>query len=121
MDEDGRIAFRERPYPGSNLFSLASGGALFIRDPHCVLVDEQLNGGRYSELTEQDWYLIHPYLVENEKHFGIKVEELLTVDGVRRTPRDVYRKVEAVPLAVLSQVPDTDDSVWSAQAAGAAS
>src|SRR5208283_1326692 len=27
MDEDGNIIFLERPYPGSNLFSLASGGA----------------------------------------------------------------------------------------------
>ncbi len=121
MDEDGRMSFRERPYPGSNLFSLASGGALYIRDPHRVLVDEQLNGGRYAELTEQDWHLIHPYLLENEKHFGIKVEDLLTVDGVRRTPRDVYRKVEAVRLAVLTQIPETDDSVWAAEAAGAAS
>ncbi len=120
MDEDGRIIFLERPYPGSNLFSLASGGALYIRDPHRTTVEEQLNGGRYSELSEADWDLIHPYLVENEKHFGIRVDQLLTVDGVRRTPQEVYRKVEAVPLAVLTQIPDTDDSVWDAKAARAA-
>ncbi len=35
------------PYPGSNLLSLASGGAIYIRDPHRTLVDEQLNGGAY--------------------------------------------------------------------------
>ena len=62
MDEDGNIIFLERPYPGSNLFSLASGGALYIRDPHRTMVEEQLNGGRYSELSEEDWDLIHPYL-----------------------------------------------------------
>jgi len=116
-DEDGKIMFRQRPYPGSNLFSLASGGALYIRDPHGVIVEEQLNGGRFAELTDDDWNLIHPYLMENERHFGIQVEELLTVDGVCRPPRDVYRKVEAVPLAVLTQVPDTDDSVWASNAA----
>jgi len=118
MDEDGLITFLERPYPGSNLFSLASGGALYVRDPERVLVDEQLNGGRFAEVSERDWRLIHPYLEENEKHFGIKVDDLLTVDGVRRTPRDVYRKIEAVPLAVLTQIPETDDSVWAAKAAG---
>lgn len=121
MDEDGNIVFLERPYPGSNLFSLASGGALYVRDPHRTMVEEQLNGGRYSELSEEDWGLIHPYLLENEKHFGIRVDQLLTVDGVRRTPQEVYRKVEAVPLAVLTQIPETDDSVWDAGSAKAAS
>ena len=41
---------------------------------------------------------------------------ILTVDGVLRLPREVYRKVEAVPLSVLTQIPDTDDSVWAAKA-----
>jgi glutamate synthase domain-containing protein 3 len=116
-NEDGEIIFRERPYPGSNLFSLASGGALYIRDPHMVVVEEQLNGGRFAELSDADWSLIHPYLLENEKHFGIKLEELLTVNGVRRQPKEVYRKVEAVPLAVLTRIPSTDDSVWAANSA----
>jgi len=115
--EDGKIMFRKRPYPGSNLFSLASGGALYIRDPRRVIVEEQLNGGRFAELSDEDWNLICPYLMENEKHFGIPLERLLTVGGVRRSPREVYRKVEAVPLAVLTQVPDTDDSVWASNSA----
>lgn len=117
MNEDGEISFLERPYPGSNLFSLASGGAIYIRDPHGELVEEQLNGGVFAEITDADWALIHPFLVENEKHFGITVDRLLTVDGTRRSPKDVYRKVEAVPLSVLTQIPETDDSVWSAKAA----
>jgi glutamate synthase domain-containing protein 1/glutamate synthase domain-containing protein 3 len=120
MNEDGDLEFLERPYPGSNLFSLASGGALYVRDPNRLLVDEQLNGGRYAELSVEDWNLIHPYLLENEKHFGIKVDDLLTVDGVRRTPREVYRKVEAVPLKVLTLIPDTDDSAWAASEAAEA-
>ena len=45
------------------------------------------------------------------------MDDLLTVDGVRRSPGEVFRKVEAVPLAVLTQVPDTDDSVWSTNTA----
>jgi glutamate synthase domain-containing protein 1/glutamate synthase domain-containing protein 3 len=119
-DEDGNVIFLDRPYPGSNLFSLASGGALYIRDPHKKVVDEQLNGGEFRELSDADWDLIRPYLLENESHFGIKVDDLLTVDGVKRMPREVYRKVEAVPLAVLRQIPETDDSVWVAAAASAA-
>ncbi|MEJ2719062.1 MAG: glutamate synthase [Deltaproteobacteria bacterium] len=120
MSESGNIIFLDRPYPGSNLFSLASGGALYIRDPHRRVVPEQLNGGELAELSDADWDLIYPYLVENEKYFGIKVDELLSVDGLKRSPREVYRKVEAVPLAVLTRIPDTDDSVWAAGAAESA-
>ncbi len=116
MNEDGEIQFLDRPYPGSNLFSLASGGALYVRDPHRMIVEEQMNGGVLAELSNEDWNLIHPYLLENEKHFGIKINDLLTVDGVTRLPREVYRKVEAVPLSILTQMPETDDSVWAAKA-----
>ncbi len=114
FDEDGNMVFLDRPYPGSNLFSLASGGALYIRDPDGQVVEEQLNGGRLAELTDKDWEIIRPYLVENEKHFGIGLDDLLTVDGTRRAPHHVYRKVEAVPLAVLTKIPETDDSQWAA-------
>jgi glutamate synthase domain-containing protein 1/glutamate synthase domain-containing protein 3 len=114
IDEDGVSHPLERPYPGSNLFSLASGGALFVRDPDRVIVQEQLNGGEFAEVTDRDWDLILPYLEENERHFGITVEDLLTVNGVKRSPSDVYRKVEAVPLAVLRKIPQTDDSQWDA-------
>ncbi|MGC8604074.1 MAG: glutamate synthase, partial [Desulfomonilaceae bacterium] len=117
IDEDGNIAFLDRPYPGSNLFSLASGGAIYARDPYHKIIEEQLNGGSLAELGEDDWELILPYLRENEKHFGISVERLLTVDGVLKNPKDVYRKVFAVPLSVLTQIPSTDDSVWDADAA----
>ncbi|MDQ7819279.1 MAG: glutamate synthase [Armatimonadota bacterium] len=101
VEPDGTIADLDTPYPGGNLFSLASGGAIYVRDPHRRLDDEQLNGGRYAALTDADWAVILPYLEENERLFDIPVERLLTVDGVRRHPRDVYRKVEPVELAVL--------------------
>ena len=91
--EDGELVDLPSPYPGGNLFSLASGGAIFIRDPHRKVEDDQLNGGIFADLTEADWRLIEPYLVENERHFGIPVEALLTVDGIRKSPSEVYRKV----------------------------
>jgi FMN-dependent NADH-azoreductase len=62
---------------------------------------EQLNGGRFAELSEADWTLIRPYLEENERLFGIEIAELLSVDGEERAPSAVYRKVEAQSLAVL--------------------
>ena len=45
FDSRGRIRSQRTPYPGGNLFSLASGGAIFIRDPYQQVVEEQLNGG----------------------------------------------------------------------------
>jgi hypothetical protein len=94
FDEDGTVVPLDSPYPGSNLLSLASGGAIYVRDPHRTLAIEQLNGGIYQRLSEADWKLILPYLRENERLFDIRVErDLLTVDNVLRNPRDVYRKV----------------------------
>ncbi len=102
FDAQGGIAPLPSPYPGSNLFSLASGGAIYIRDPRGQVVEGQLNGGSFSPLTDKDWRLIRGYLEENERLFGIKVQDLLTVDGEVRAPQDVYRKVSAVKLSVLA-------------------
>jgi len=94
FEGDGQIVPLEQPYPGSNLLSLASGGAIYVRDPHETLVEEQLNAGAYLPLTAADWKLILPYLQENERLFDIQIErDLLTVDGRLRNPREVYRKV----------------------------
>jgi len=93
-DQHGTLMPLELPYPGSNLLSLASGGAIYVRDPHHSLVEEQLNGGAYRRLGAADWKLMVPYLEENERLFAIRIQEdLLTVDGVLRTPDEVYRKV----------------------------
>jgi len=103
FDNKGRVVPQESPYPGSNLFSLASGGAIYVRDPHHKLVPEQLNGGLFAPLTEKDWRLIRPYLETNERLFGISIErDLLAVDGVRRAPEGVYRKVCAVRSAAFA-------------------
>ena len=108
FDHRGRVKMQASPYPGSNLFSLASGGAIYIRDPYGQVVEEQLNGGELVTLTEADWQLILPYLQENERLFGISLEKhLLTVDGEQRPPEEVYRKVQAVKLAVLARVEES--------------
>jgi hypothetical protein len=94
FDDDGKVRPQPTPYPGSNLFSLASGGAIYIRDPHRLVEEQQLNGGEIVALRKKDWDLILPLLKENERLFGISIEEgLLMVGGEQRSPFEVYRKV----------------------------
>ncbi|MBM4432135.1 MAG: glutamate synthase, partial [Chloroflexi bacterium] len=102
FDDHGRMVELPTPYPGGNLFSLASGGAIYIRDPHRVVDEGQLNGGRFVALTPSDWALTQPYLEENARLFGIGVGDLLTTDGALRTPQDVYRKVAPATLEMLT-------------------
>jgi glutamate synthase domain-containing protein 1/glutamate synthase domain-containing protein 3 len=104
FNDNGQVVPLELPYPGSNLFSLASGGALYVRDPHKLVIDEQLNGGQISQIEEAEWRLIRPYLETNEELFGISIDEhLLMVDGGMRSPVEVYRKVTPKKLAVLAK------------------
>ncbi len=105
-DEDGSISEYDTPYPGSNIFSLASGGAIYVRDPHNKLVDEQLNGGEFANITDADWNLIEPYLEENERLFGITIERLLTVDGNKKSPLEVYRKIRPQKAAAVKKDDD---------------
>jgi len=102
FDDEGRVKPQETPYPGSNIFSLASGGAIFVRDPEGRLIDEQLNGGQFNPFTDADWELIRPYLEENERLFGVSVDDLLNVAGQKRRPHDVYRVIGAAKSAVLA-------------------
>lgn len=107
FDNDGKVIEQAYPYPGSNLFSLASGGAIYIRDPHHKVVEEQLNGGEFVSLTQEDWDLILPYLKENERLFNISIkQDLLTVGGKLEKPQEVYRAIRAVKLDVLTEVED---------------
>jgi glutamate synthase domain-containing protein 3 len=104
FDDKGNVVDLKEPYPGSNLFSLASGGAIYVRDPHKYLVWQQLNGGNFFKMTDQDWDTILPYLQENERLFGIKVDDLLTVDGKRKNPGEVYRKVAPAKLSANAKI-----------------
>ncbi|MGZ8549973.1 MAG: GltB/FmdC/FwdC-like GXGXG domain-containing protein [Chitinophagaceae bacterium] len=107
FDDNGKVIDLEIPYPGSSLFSLASGGAIYMRDPECKVVDEHLNGGEFVQISGDDWELILPYLKENEKLFGISInDDLLTVNGQKLSFNKVYRKVQAVETAALDKSTD---------------
>ena len=94
FDDQGAVRPVPTPYPGSNLFSLASGGAIFVRDPFHLVDEQQLNGTEIVPLDERDWSLILPFLKENERLFGISIEDdLLKMEGEQKTPLEVYRKV----------------------------
>jgi glutamate synthase domain-containing protein 1/glutamate synthase domain-containing protein 3 len=109
FEDDGNIVPLPDPYPGSNMFSLASGGAIYVRDPENKCDEQQLNGGHFTPLTDADWNLILPYLEENERLFGISVKDLLTVNGRQCKPMEVYRKVAPSKSAVSEAITDTDD------------
>ena len=93
FDEDNQIVEMDTPYPGGNLFSLASGGAIYVRDPFEQVSEDQLNGGEFASFTAQDWALIEPYLQENARQFDIPVERLLTVKGEHRHHAQKYSKI----------------------------
>lgn len=102
-NESGVLVELETPYPGGNLFSLASGGAIYMRDPHRRVKEGQLNGGTFGELSDSDWELIEPFLQENERLFGIRLADLLQVGGVMCKPVEVYRKVEVRGATILRE------------------
>jgi glutamate synthase domain-containing protein 1/glutamate synthase domain-containing protein 3 len=109
LDDNGKITDLDTPYPGSNLFSLASGGAIYIRDPRKNVSAEQLNGGDFVEFTDADWTLIRPYLEENERLFGIPLARLLETGGKAATPAGVYRKIRPLKIQALLAGHDTGD------------
>jgi glutamate synthase domain-containing protein 3 len=110
FDGEGRAFDLPEPYPGGNLFSLASGGAIYVRDPKGKVGEDQLNGGRIVALSEKDWETILPYLRENERLFGIPVDDvLLRKDGGQVKPWEIFKKVEVVPLSALHKSEQVDD------------
>ena len=108
FDDDGGVILMDEPYPGSNVFSLASGGAIYVRDPGKTLIDQQLNGGMIEPLNKKDWDLILPYLEENERLFDIRIKDLLKVNGKKRSPRQVYRKVVPFVAGKIAEGLDDD-------------
>jgi hypothetical protein len=69
-----------------------------------------------SPLTDDDWQLILPFLQENQRLFGISIDDhLLTVDGGRMKPSDVYRTISAVKLSVLASSSLEMNKEWEAE------
>jgi glutamate synthase domain-containing protein 1 len=102
----GQVHELDTPYPGGNLFSLASGGAVYLRDPSGKVGTDQLNGGRLAALTEDDWHLVLHHLQSNEQLFGIKIQDLVTTEAQSiSNPSMVYRKIHATPLNALVAQP----------------
>ncbi|MFH0974968.1 MAG: glutamate synthase [Spirochaetota bacterium] len=108
--DKGEFAELNEPYPGSNIFSLASGGAIYVRDPYKKIIDQQLNGGVLKTLRKKEWELMLPYLEENERLFNIKIKDLLTVNGEVKDPRNVYRKVVPHVTGALGSKTYEDDA-----------
>jgi glutamate synthase domain-containing protein 3 len=101
FDQHGRLVEQETPYHGGNLFPLAAAGSVYLRDPRQTVGDDQFNGAGITSLSPEDWQRVLPLLRENEQLFGISVDSLLTVDGVRRKPQEVYRKVVPIEVGAL--------------------
>lgn len=99
FEKDGRLVDLDNPYPGNNLFSLASGGCIYIRDPHQKVTKGQLNGGDFEELTKRDWDLIFPYLKKNCHFFNIPIEGLLGTRDFKKT----YRKIVPSHAKILQE------------------
>jgi glutamate synthase domain-containing protein 1/glutamate synthase domain-containing protein 3 len=92
----GEVLGLDVKYPGSNFFSLASGGAGYVSDPYHTMGEEQLNGAKFVDFTQEDWNVILPFLEENERLFGITIrDDLQVVDGAFLWPKEIYRKVVA--------------------------
>lgn len=106
----GELVELETPYPGGNLFSLASGGAIFLRDPARRVGPEQLNGGAFVDFEERHWDLIRPLLERNEQLYGIPIERLLTAGGSVQSPESVYRAI--VPVREKALQPE---EAWVAE------
>ena len=78
FDHNGEIQNLNTPYPGGNLLSLGSGGAIYIYDPNRQVEDNQLHGGQISVLSNLDDKLISKYLKINYDLFSIPYEDKLS-------------------------------------------
>jgi glutamate synthase domain-containing protein 1/glutamate synthase domain-containing protein 3 len=96
-DERGELHRLAEPYPGGNFFSLASGGAGYVADPHRMMDQAQLNGAEFLPFTRDDWDVLKPHLEENARLFGLTADLVMNVDERQVSPGELYRKVARVP------------------------
>ncbi len=95
FDNEGDPVNLPTSYSGGNLFSLAAGGAIYLRDPYDTVHEDQLHGGEFIELSINDFDLIHQYLMNNLDLFGFSVST-----EKDETNHDVYLKAykKIIPL-----------------------
>jgi glutamate synthase domain-containing protein 1/formylmethanofuran dehydrogenase subunit C len=96
----GNPEMLDTPYSGGNLFSLASGGAIYLHDPYSYVGEDQLHGGKFSIFTSEDEKAITPYLWENETLFGINLAKIS--NGGQPLEKENYLKIfrKISPLSI---------------------
>lgn len=62
---------------------------------------DRLNGGEFVPFDDRHWKLIAPLLEENERLLGIPLDWILSLDGQRRAPEDIYRMILPARLKAL--------------------
>ena len=102
FDGSGRLKPLAAPYPGSNLFSLASGGAIYIRDP--ASEGRRAPAQRRRVLPADRQGLAADPPVPGRERAPVRRQGGGVADRGWRAPRaeDVYRKVGAHTLSILS-------------------
>jgi hypothetical protein len=68
-----------------------------------LISTEQLNGGEFTDMTQEDWDLICPLLEENHAHFNIPLERLLSHQSKTLDFRQIYRKIRPAHTRVLQE------------------
>ena len=71
--------------------ALASVGMIFLRDPNRAVGADQLNGGKFFEISSDHWELTRPLLEGNESLFGIPVSRLPAHKGGPTSPEAIFR------------------------------
>ena len=84
MDDDGNILDLDTPYPGSNMFSLASGGAIYVRGE----VEPWQCGKEVGVFAanDEDMADLTPVLKEYCEDLGMDLDEVLSVPFTKLVP-----------------------------------
>ncbi|MHA1984292.1 MAG: GltB/FmdC/FwdC-like GXGXG domain-containing protein [Candidatus Hodarchaeales archaeon] len=98
----GNPEMLDTPYSGGNLFSLSSGGAIYLHDPYSQVGEDQLHGGKFSIFTPEDEKAITPYLWQNETLFGINLAKIS--NGGQQLEKEnypqIFRKISPMSLKI---------------------
>ncbi len=101
FDGKGKPRLMRTPFPGSNLFSLASGGAIYLNDPWRTIDEQQLNGGKIDSIDSADKELLRRYLQVNKELFGLNIVLDDENDADSRSIIAKFVKVRPLEIGVL--------------------